>query len=104
VGLRVALRLRLRLALRVRRARGRRRALFLRRRTALALAVIRVVEARSLEVDRDRMEDTLHRGAALGALGERVVTHALHDLERMPVVALVFVDRHRRSEYRSAKC
>src|SRR3954469_21200775 len=100
LALRLALRFRLRLGLSLR---LRSRAVLLGGGAALALAVVGVVEARALEVDRDGVEHALHRGAALRAFGERIVAHALHGLEHVAVVALVLVDRHRRSEYRSAK-
>ena len=45
------------------------------------------------------MEDTLDRCAALGAGGDGVVTHALHDLERVAFFAAVFVDRHAATKY-----
>ena len=60
----------------------------------LVLAVVRVVEARPLEVHRHRVEHPLNRRAVLLAGRERVVGHALHHLERVPSLAAILVDRH----------
>src|SRR3954468_481449 len=61
---------------------------------ALLLAVVGVVEARALEVDRDRVEDAVHRRPADLALRDRVVAHALEHLEGVALLAAVLVDRH----------
>ena len=45
----------------------------------------------------------LDRAAALLARLDRVVGHALHDLERVALLAAVLVDRHWHSQYTSAK-
>src|SRR5439155_15083123 len=71
------------------------------RRARLLAAVVRRVEARALEVHRHGVEDALDGGAAGRAARQRVVTHALHDLEGVPVLAAVFVDGHGESQYRS---
>ncbi len=60
----------------------------------VATAVVGVVEARALEVDRGRVQHLLDGRAAFGARGQRVVAHALHHVELMPVRAAVLVDRH----------
>ena len=44
-------------------------------------------------MDGDRVEDPLDRGPANLADVDRVVAHALHDLERVPVGAAILVDR-----------
>ena len=64
-------------------------------------AVVGRVEARALEVHRDRVEDALDRRPALLAPRHGVLGHALEDLELVPVAAAVLVDRHRRRDYRS---
>ena len=51
---------------------------------------------------RDGVEHALDRRSAGGALGDRVVGHALHHLEGVALLAAVLVDRHRRAEYRCA--
>ena len=61
---------------------------------AVAPAVVRVVEARALEVDRRRVQHLLDGRATFDALRQRVVAHALHDVEQVPVGAAVLVDRH----------
>src|SRR3954462_626890 len=61
---------------------------------ALLLAVVGVVEARALEVDRDRVEDAVHRRPADLALRDRIVAHALQHLEGVALLAAVLVDRH----------
>src|SRR5215218_891789 len=66
----------------------------LRLALALGRAVVRVVEARALEVDRLGVEDALDRRAALLARGHGWVGHLLHHLEEVPVLAAVLVDRH----------
>jgi hypothetical protein len=48
-------------------------------------------------VDRDRVEHSLDGGAADFADGDGIVTHALQDLERMTVLAAVFVDWQKRA-------
>jgi hypothetical protein len=53
-------------------------------------------------VHRHGMEDPLHWGVTGLAGGDGSVGHPLHDLEEMPVVAPVFVDRHRAQQYRRA--
>ena len=64
-------------------------------RAAFLLAlVVGVVEARSLEVHCDRVEDALDRRPAFLAGGDGIVGHALEDLEGWPFSAAVFVDRH----------
>src|SRR4051812_48193970 len=72
----------------------------LRLALALGRAVVRVVEARPLEVDRDGVEHPHDRRTALLAGGHGRVGHLLHDLEQMPVLAAVLVDRHAAAEYR----
>ena len=64
---------------------------------ALALlgAVVGVVEAAALEVDRRRVQHPLDRAPADLALGQRVVVHALQHLEGVPLRAAVLIDRHR---------
>jgi len=42
-------------------------------------------------MDGDRMEHALYRRSAHLALGQRVVAHPLHHLERVPVRTAVFV-------------
>src|SRR5205085_3309187 len=66
---------------------------------ALAGAVVGVVEARSLEVDRDRVEHPLHRCLAGPAREHGIVGHALHHLEGVALLAAVLVDRHRFRKY-----
>src|SRR3954454_15301019 len=83
------------------RRRRRRRAVGGRAPRALGLAVVVVVEARALEVDGDRVEDPADRRLAGLTRCDRIVGHALHHLELVPVVAAVFVDRHRFTEYRN---
>src|SRR5918995_1927729 len=61
---------------------------------ALGGAVVRVVEARALEVHRDGVEHARDRRTALLARGHGRVRHLLHDLEQVPVLAAVLVDRH----------
>src|SRR5918994_2027840 len=58
------------------------------------LAVVCGVEARALERDTDGMEDFPDRGAALDAGREGVFGQLLHHVEDVPVLTLVFVDRH----------
>src|SRR5215213_9222038 len=72
----------------------------LRLALALGRAIVRVVEARALEVDRDGVEHPRDGGAALLAGGHGRVGHLLHDLEQMPVLTAVLVDRHAAAEYR----
>ena len=62
---------------------------------ALGRAVVRVVEARALEVDGDRVEHPLHRRAAVLADRDGRSLDLLHHLEEVPVLAAVLVDRHR---------
>src|SRR5262249_22066051 len=71
-----------------------RRRLAARRPTLALLAVVRVVEARSLEVDRHRVEDALDGGVAGAAARDGVLAHSLHHLEGVPLLAAVLVDRH----------
>ena len=52
-------------------------------------------------MDRDGVQDALGRGAALLALGQRLVGHLLDHVEDVPVVAFVLVDRHGTGDYRS---
>src|SRR5918996_3613695 len=59
--------------------------------------VVGGVEAGSLEVHRDGVEDALHGGAALPAARHGVLRHALEDLELVPVAAPVLVDGHGRA-------
>jgi hypothetical protein len=47
-----------------------------------------------LEVHRDGVEDALDGAPALLTFGHGVVGHLLHDLERVPLLAAVFVERH----------
>src|ERR671910_2171572 len=47
------------------------------------------------------MKHTLHRRRAFGAARDRVLGHALEDLEPVPVAAPVLVDRHQTTDYRS---
>ena len=61
---------------------------------AVAPAVVGVVEAGSLEVDRRRVQHLLDGCATFDALRQRIVAHALHDVEQVPVGAAVLVDRH----------
>ena len=64
---------------------------------AAAAAVVRRVEPGALEVHGDGEEQLLDRpGPADGACLHGRVAHLLEDLERVPVGATVFVDRHRR--------
>ena len=60
----------------------------------LLLAVVGVVEAGALEVDGERVQDAHRRGAALLALGQRLVAHLLDHVEDVAVLAFVLVDRH----------
>src|SRR4051812_47687906 len=69
---------------------------------ALGRAVVRVVEARALEVHGDGVEDARHRRAALLALRDGSVGDLLHHLEQVPVLAAKLVDRHGCAEYRCA--
>src|SRR4051794_10593698 len=68
---------------------------------ALLLAVVGVVEAGALEVDRGRVQDAHRRGTALLALGERLVGHLLDHVEDVAVVAFVLIDGHELRDYRS---
>ena len=45
-------------------------------------------------MDRDRVQDAHRRGAALLALGQRLVAHLLDHVEDVAVLAFVLVDRH----------
>src|SRR6478735_6404439 len=54
---------------------------------ALLPAVVGVVEARALEVDRDRVQDPLGGRPALLALGQRLVGHLLDHVEDVSVGA-----------------
>ena len=63
--------------------------------------VVGRVEARALEVDRDRMQHPLCGRAAHLALGERVVRELLEHLEAVVVLASVLVDRHLKASYTS---
>src|SRR5262245_47133746 len=58
----------------------------------VAAAVVRVVEAGALEVDGRGEEDALRRLAADLAHPDRLVAHALGDLEVVAVAAAVLVD------------
>ena len=64
------------------------------RAAALLARVVGRVEARALEVDGRRVQDATRRRTADVAGVERVLGHRLHRLERVAVVAFVFVDRH----------
>src|SRR6478736_9483713 len=61
---------------------------------AVPAAVVGVVEAGALEVNRRGVQHLLHGCAAVDARGERIVAHPLHHVEQMPVLAAVLVDRH----------
>ena len=54
---------------------------------ALGRAVVRVVEARALEVHGDRVEHALHRRPALLARRDGAVAHLLEHLEEVSVLA-----------------
>ena len=52
-------------------------------------------------MDRGRVQNADRRGAALLALGQRLVGHLLHHVEDVAVLAFVLVDRHGLRDYRS---
>jgi len=72
-------------------------------RLLLPAAVVGRVEARALEVDRDREQSLLDRPrTADGTRRRRRVGHLLEELERVPVRAAVLVDGHARKANRRA--
>src|ERR1019366_6767191 len=67
----------------------------------IAGAVVGVVEALPLEMDRRGVEHALDGYARIGVGGESLVAERLLDLECGPVRAPVLVNRHRYTDYKS---
>jgi hypothetical protein len=64
-------------------------------RLPAAASVVRGVEPLALEVDGDRVQNASHRAfAALRTSLRRRLVDAVEKLEKMPVRALVLIDRH----------
>lgn len=68
---------------------------------ALASAVVGVVEAFALEVDRRRVQHALDSHPCIGVGDERIFAKGLLHLKGAPVRASVFVDGHCRPDYKS---
>ena len=69
----------------------------------LAASVVGRVEARALEVDRDRVQHAGRRRTAHLALGRGILDDPLHHLEPVVIGTAVLVDRHANRVYRARR-